>query len=96
MTHRQLLTVIHRQLKGAVTIKDIDSVLDALAKAIAEEIATGEIVTIKDIGSFTALSVKARMGVNPKTGEKILLPASKRVKLKPCVHLKNEVNQLIE
>ena len=96
MTHRQLLTVIHSQLRGAVTLKDIDSVLDLLAKTIAKEIATGEIVTVKDIGSFTTLSVPARMGVNPKTGEKILLPASKRVKLKPCVHLKNEVNPPIE
>ena len=71
--------------------KDIERVLSAMAEVITQELASGEIVTLRDIGTFTTLSVAERMGTNPQTGEKVLIPASKRVKLKPCVTLKTKV-----
>ena len=91
MTHKQLVALIHKRLHGAVTHGDIERVFTEFACITADELGRGEIVTVRDIGTLTALAVAERMGTNPKTGEKILLPASKRVKLKPCVALKTRV-----
>lgn len=91
MTHKQLIVLISHKLKGTVSQHDIERVLGSMADLIANELAVGDIVTLRDIGTFCALPVAERMGLNPKTGEKILIPASKRVKLKPCVALKSKV-----
>ena len=90
MTHKQLVAMIGNGTTG-LKFKDIERVLSAMAEVITQELASGEIVTLRDIGTFTTLSVAERMGTNPQTGEKVLIPASKRVKLKPCVTLKTKV-----
>jgi len=89
MTHKQLVAMIGSGT--GLKFKDIERVLSAMAEVITQELASGEIVTLRDIGTFTTLSVAERMGTNPQTGEKVLIPASKRVKLKPCVTLKTKV-----
>jgi integration host factor subunit beta len=91
MTHKQLVTLINYRLQGATTQVTIDRVLAELADVLAEELAQGEIVTIRNIGTLTTLAAPERMGTNPKTGEKILIPAAKRIKLKTCAALKSKV-----
>lgn len=89
MTHKQLVAMIGNGT--GFKFKEIERVLSVMADVITQELASGEIVTLRDIGTFTTLSVAERMGTNPQTGEKVLIPASKRVKLKPCVTLKTKV-----
>ncbi|MBN2581566.1 MAG: HU family DNA-binding protein [Planctomycetes bacterium] len=63
----------------------LDCVLDCLAKAVKRE----EKVSLSGFGIFEVKKRKSRMGVNPKTGEKIKIKASKTVGFKAAKALKD-------
>lgn len=54
----------------------IDAIFEALKKALKK----GDTFTYQGFGTFKVQSYKARKGVNPRTGQKITIPASKRPK----------------
>ncbi|MCS6814268.1 MAG: HU family DNA-binding protein [Cyanobacteria bacterium] len=62
--------------KVDVTKKEADAVLTAMLEAIMETVASGGKVTLVGFGSFEARERQAREGRNPKTGEKMLIPAT--------------------
>jgi DNA-binding protein HU-beta len=63
--------------KANVTKKQADSVLSAALEAIMEAVSDGEKVTLVGFGSFEPRDRKAREGRNPKTNEKMVIPATK-------------------
>jgi DNA-binding protein HU-beta len=65
--------------------QDLDLVLDNLIAALKEE---GK-VTLSGFGVFSVVERAARNGVNPKTGAKIQIPASKTVKFRAAKNLKD-------
>ncbi|MGR3280167.1 HU family DNA-binding protein [Acaryochloris marina NIES-2412] len=60
-----------------VTKKQADTTLSAAIEVIIDAVSSGEKVTLVGFGSFEARDRKAREGRNPKTGEKMTIPASK-------------------
>ncbi len=62
--------------KAIVTKKQADAVLTAALEAIVESVASGEKVTLVGFGSFESRERKAREGRNPKTNEKMDIPAT--------------------
>lgn len=91
MNYRELLVEISR--KTSLKQPDVNRVFKSFAEITARELNQGNIVTLVDIGSLTTMQCKEHTGTNPKTGEKILISTKNRVKLKPCVALKNAVNR---
>jgi DNA-binding protein HU-beta len=71
--------------------KDASEALEAVIDAITKSLAKGEDVTITGFGTFTAKKRAARQGVNPKTGEKISIPAMTVPKFKAGKGLKEAV-----
>lgn len=63
--------------KAAVTKKQADSVISAVVESIMEAVSSGEKVTLVGFGSFERRDRKEREGRNPKTGEKMIIPATK-------------------
>ncbi len=63
--------------KAAVTKKQADAVITATVEAIMEAVSEGEKVTLVGFGSFEARDRKAREGRNPKTNEKMIIPATR-------------------
>ena len=61
---------------ASVTKKEADAVLTAMLEAIMETVADGNKVTLVGFGSFEARDRQAREGRNPKTGEKMQIPAT--------------------
>ena len=61
----------------SMTKKDVDSVITATIDAIMEAIASGEKVTLVGFGSFERRERKEREGRNPKTGDTMVIPATK-------------------
>lgn len=59
------------------TKKDAVAVVDALFEEIANTIKKGDVVDVAGFGKFVLKEKKARTGVNPATGEKISIAASK-------------------
>ena len=62
---------------AGVSKKDADSILSATLETIVETVAEGGKVTLVGFGSFEPRARQAREGRNPKTGEKITIPATK-------------------
>ena len=61
----------------SMTKKDVDSVITATIDAIMDAIASGEKVTLVGFGSFERRERKEREGRNPKTGDTMVIPATK-------------------
>lgn len=63
--------------KASVTKKEADTVLTAALDAIQEAVASGEKVTLVGFGTFEPRQRQAREGRNPKSGEAMIIPASR-------------------
>lgn len=63
--------------KANVTKKEADAVLTAALETIVEAVSSDDKVTLVGFGSFEARDRKAREGRNPKTGDKMVIPATK-------------------
>jgi DNA-binding protein HU-beta len=62
--------------RSNVTKKEVDSVISATTDAIIEAVADGEKVTLIGFGSFEKRDRQPRQGRNPKTGDKMEIPAT--------------------
>lgn len=67
--------------------------LDAVAKVIEEVLLEEGRLAINGLGTFEVKERAERTGCNPKTGEKINIPACKTVAFKPAAALKEVVNK---
>ena len=63
--------------KADVTKKQADSIISATIETIMEAVAGDDKVTLVGFGSFEARNRKASEGRNPKTNEKMSIPATK-------------------
>ena len=59
-----------------------EGAVNTVLGAIADALTKGDKVTLVGFGTFSVADRAAREGRNPKTGEKMNIPASKRVKFK--------------
>lgn len=62
---------------AGLTLKDAGAALDGFITAIADGLKAGEKIQISGFGSFEIKEKPAREGINPKSGEKIKIAASK-------------------
>jgi DNA-binding protein HU-beta len=65
--------------------------LGATISAIEESLAAGEEISITGFGKFSVTHRSAREGVNPATGERIQIAASKAPRFSPGAKLKDAV-----
>jgi DNA-binding protein HU-beta len=72
----------------AATEKALNGILDSIQGALVE----GKNVTLVGFGTFTTVQRQAREGRNPKTGEKINIPAATVAKFRPGKKLREAVN----
>ncbi len=75
-------------LSKAAAAKAVDSVFDAITASLT----SGTEVRLVGFGTFSVARRKASEGRNPRTGEKIQIPASNQPKFKAGKALKDSVN----
>jgi len=73
------------------TQTDAGKSLDATIAIISEALANGDEVKLPGFGTFQVVERAATKGRNPRTGEEIVIPASKQPKFKPGIELKRAV-----
>jgi len=71
---------------------DAGKAVDAVFDGITESLQKGTDVRLVGFGTFTVAERAASEGRNPRTGEKIAIPASKQPKFKAGKQLKDSVN----
>lgn len=64
-------------MASGVSQKEAKAVLDAFCEVIKQSLVGGEDVKINGFGKFEVKTRKERVGVNPTTKEKIVIPSSK-------------------
>ena len=74
MTKTELIAAIAE--KTGASKKDSDAALAAVIEAITEALKAGDKVSLVGFGTFEAKKRAAREGKNPRTGEKITIPAT--------------------
>ncbi len=77
---------------SGLTKKDSEAALKALLETISEVLQKREKLTLVGFGSFEAVDRAERKGINPKTKEEILIPATTVPKFKAGSALKEKVN----
>ena len=75
-------------LSKADATKAVDAVFDGIISTLKK----GEEVRLVGFGTFAVSERAASEGRNPRTGEKIAIPASKQPKFKPGKTLKDALN----
>lgn len=76
---------------GLQTKKQAEAAVEAVFDSIVKSLSKGEEVAIAGFGTFRAMKRAARMGINPKTGEKIQIAAKTAPKFKAGKLLKEAV-----
>jgi DNA-binding protein HU-beta len=66
--------------------------VEAVVETIADELSSGGDVSISGFGKFSVSDRAARQGVNPSTGEKIQIAASRAAKFSAASGLKSKLN----
>ena len=74
-----------------MTKKDANAAVNALFETMSDALKKGGEVNINGFGKFSVAKTKARMGLNPATGEKIKIKASKSPRFKASKKLKDFV-----
>lgn len=75
-----------------VSKADATRAVDAMLEIIEKALKKGGEVRLVGFGTFSVVKRKASEGRNPRTGEKIKIPASKQPKFKAGKALKDAVN----
>ncbi|OGG95455.1 MAG: DNA-binding protein HU [Candidatus Lambdaproteobacteria bacterium RIFOXYD12_FULL_49_8] len=70
-----------------------EAAINAVIGSITDALSKGDDVTLVGFGTFTTVNKAAREGRNPKTGEKLKIPASTAPKFKPGKALKDAVSK---
>ena len=68
--------------KAEVSQAQAKSVLEATLESVKEALQAGDAVQLIGFGTFSVAERTARTGKNPRTGEKITIPAKKVAKFK--------------
>ncbi len=85
--------LVEALVKGAnlPTKKQAQEIVDWFFETITKALSRGEEVAITGFGAFKTVKRAARMGINPKTGEKIQIPAMTKPKFTAGKLLKDAV-----
>ncbi len=74
---------------GGLSFNDARRVVDLFLEIIKGRLSRGEKVLISGFGCFRIVKRKDRKGINPQTGQPIIIPGRKAITFKPSKHLKS-------
>ena len=78
--------------KAGFTNKDAAAAYEAFIATVTEALKAGDKVQLVGFGTFEVKSVEAKTGINPRTGEKVAIPATKKPVMKFGKAYKDEFN----
>ena len=76
-----------------LTRKDSEVIVDTLFESVIKALRVGDKLEVRGFGSFRVRQRNARVGRNPKTGEKVEVPAKRVPYFKPSKELKDLINE---
>ena len=80
MNKAELVEAVQKALGKDTSKATAERAVEAVIESIKGGLKKGKAVQLVGFGTFKVVNRKARLGINPKTGEKIKIKASKGVK----------------
>jgi integration host factor subunit beta len=77
---------------GDLTRRDGEVIVDTIFDSVIDALKAGDKIEIRGFGSFRIRQRKPRIGRNPKTGERVDVPAKRVPYFKPSKELRDLVN----
>ncbi|HSR69442.1 MAG TPA: integration host factor subunit beta [Acidobacteriota bacterium] len=90
MTKAELVDAVAKN--SDLSKKDAEVIVQTVLDSIVHSLKSGEKVELRGFGSFRLRERASRQGRNPKTGEKVFVPAKKVPYFKPGKDLKELIN----
>jgi DNA-binding protein HU-beta len=94
MTKSDLVTAIAE--KAGIRKKDAEAALNAFIDVVTEALAKEEKVEIRGFGTFLMKERAPRVARNPRTGEKVEVPAKLSPAFKPGKDLKDATEKVVK
>ncbi len=91
MTKSALIEKVTERI-GSLTRKQTEFVVDTVFDSIKEALIKGEKIEIRGFGNFKTKQRKPRIARNPKTGEKVEVPAKRVLHFKVGKALREAMN----
>ena len=85
MNKSQLISAVAEQT--AVSKNDVKKVFDSLFELAEKQLQDGDKVVISGFGVFSTAQVSERAGRNPRTGEKVVIPARRVVRFRSSMDI---------
>jgi len=82
MIKADLAQVVY-ETHGGLSLNEAAELVDEILRLMKNSLRQGENVKLTGFGTLAVIVRKSRIGRNPQTGEKILLPASRYVVFRP-------------
>lgn len=92
MTKSQLIENLSEKLPETLSKKDAELIVNIIFSDMSEALKKGDKIEIRGLGTFKVITRKARVGRNPKTGEKVDVLEKKAVFFKPGKELKERAD----
>lgn len=92
MNKQELITSMAE--KTSLNKTNSEKALNAFIESVQEALANGEKVQLIGFGTFETKERAARVGLNPRTKEKIDIPAKKAPAFKPGKEFKEKINNV--
>jgi integration host factor subunit beta len=92
MTRSELISAIASK-NPRLTIPDVELVVKAILDEMSQSLARGDRIEIRGFGSFEINQRPARIGRNPKTGEKVEVPEKRGAHFKAGKELRERVDK---
>lgn len=90
MTKADLIEEVSRVAE--LTRRDSEVVIETIFESVINSLRAGDKVEVRGFGSFRTRQRQSRVGRNPKTGDRVEVPAKKIPFFKPSKELKDIVN----
>src|SRR5438132_14291651 len=90
MTKADLIDEVSRLAE--LTRKGSELIFETMFASVVRSVRAGDKIEIRGFGSFRTRQRKPRVGRNPKTGDRVEVPAKKIPFFKPSKELKDLVN----
>ena len=92
MTKSELIATLYKNTEH-FSASDVEMAVNTVLESLNASISNGERVEIRGFGSFSLHERAARIGRNPRTGEKVSLSKRYSVHFKPGRELRERVNK---
>ena len=90
MTKADLIEEVSRVVE--MTRKESEIIVETIFDSIVKSLRSGDKIEIRGFGSFRTRQRQARIGRNPKSGERVEVPAKRIPFFKPSKELRDIVN----